>query len=126
MERSFSIVLIKTTLIDRAIKVVSRRCGERVIEHRSGVISNNSADNSANNQSANELVIATAVVMLVASWGRRRRLTVVNMIITIVMIYGLGPWCRTHAVGVALVSVARTYTMGGGFAMAGATVMIAA
>ena len=87
------------------------------------VISDDCTDNSADEQATDELIIATAVVMLVASWGR---LTVVNMIITIVMVYRLRPWCRTHAVGGALVSVARTYTMRGGFAMAGATVMIAA
>ena len=90
------------------------------------VISDDCTDNSADEQATDELIIAAAVVMLVASWGRRRRLTVVNMIITIVMVYRLRPWCRTHAVGGALVSVARTYTMRGGFAMAGATVMIAA
>lgn len=126
MERSFSIVLIKTTLIDRAIKVASRRCGERVIEHRSGVISNNSTDNSTNNQSANELVIATAVVMMIIVSRRWRRRLAVALVLAMVMAHGLRSWGMLNAMRRPSVSVVTVYTVGRSFAMARATVMVAA
>lgn len=91
-----------------------------------GVISNDSADNGADDETANELIITTAMVMMhFSSWRRRWRLAM-SLVSTIVIMHGVWSWCRSNAVGRALVSVARTNAVRGSLAMAGTAVVIAA
>lgn len=91
-----------------------------------GVISNDSTDNSAGDESANELVITAAMVMMSFSPRRRRWRLAMTFALTMVVTHGLGSRSRSNAVRRALVSVARTNAVRGSLAMAGATVVIAA
>ena len=100
--------------------------GKRVIEHRSGVISNNCTDNSTYNQSANELVIATAVVMMLIVSRRWRRRLAVALVLAMIMVDGMRSWGMLNAMRRPSVSIVTVYTVGRSFAVARATAVVAA
>ena len=66
------------------------------------------------------------MVMMHFSSRRRRWRLAMSLVSTIVIMHGVWSWCRSNAVGRALVYVGRTNTVRGSLAMAGTAVVIAA